>query len=108
MKASGPRNERETIILFNEEDEYASLWTASEPVYRGLMKRLGSEYLIEDGERHASFSFPRKWLNLPRVKAKRVLTPHQRLLAAQRLARKPEIQGAPAQEAPILEGPEDG
>ncbi len=38
MKGKGPRSERETIINFNEEDETASIWTASEPVYRRFMK----------------------------------------------------------------------
>ena len=71
MKGKGPRSERETIINFNEEDETASIWTASEPVYRKLMKRLGSQYLTEDDERHAVFTFPRQLISLPRVKAKK-------------------------------------
>jgi hypothetical protein len=29
MKGEGPKRERETIINFNEEDETATLWTAS-------------------------------------------------------------------------------
>jgi hypothetical protein len=38
MKGKGPKYERETIINFNEESEMASIWTASEVVYRRLMK----------------------------------------------------------------------
>lgn len=87
MKGKGPRSERETIINFNEEDETASIWTASEPVYRKLMKRLGSQYLTEDDERHAVFTFPRQLISLPRVKAKRVLTDAQKAQMASRMSR---------------------
>ena len=38
MKGKGPKHERETIINFNEEDDTASIWTATEVVYRRLMK----------------------------------------------------------------------
>lgn len=86
MKASGPRQERETVISFNDEDDKVMLWTASDLIYRRLLKRLGRAYLIEDGERHAVFEFPRRWLVLPRFKAKRVLDPTRRALAAQRFA----------------------
>ena len=69
MKASGPRQERETIIHFNEENDMATIWTASEVVYRRLSKRLGTgKHLIEDLDRHAIFEFPKKWLVLPRIK----------------------------------------
>ena len=85
MKGSGPKHERETIINFNDEDDTASIWTASETVYRRLLKRLGRAYLTEDGERHAEFKFPVKFIDLPRIKAKRVLTPEQKALASSRM-----------------------
>jgi len=75
MTGQGPRAERETVIRFVEDDDLASVWTASEVVYRRLIKRLGRAYLTEDGERHAIFEFPRKWLNLPRLKQPRKSNP---------------------------------
>ena len=40
MEGKGPRFERETVITFNETESSASVWTASETVYRRL-KKLG-------------------------------------------------------------------
>src|SRR5436309_2746312 len=37
MKGKGPQSERETIINFNEEEDTASIWTASDAVYRRRM-----------------------------------------------------------------------
>jgi hypothetical protein len=93
MKGKGPKQERETIINFNEEDDTASIWTASDPVYRRLLKRLGRQYLTEDGERHAVFTFPAEFLQLPRARTKRVLTDAQRAKLRDRLATRPEIVG---------------
>ena len=39
MNAKGTRQERETIINFNDEDDIASVWTASQTVYRALTKK---------------------------------------------------------------------
>jgi hypothetical protein len=89
MKAEGPKQERETVINFNEADDTASVWTASDVVYRRLLKRLGRAYLTEDGERHACFVFPRKFLDLPRVKVKKTLDPAQRSKLAKQLRRTP-------------------
>jgi hypothetical protein len=108
MKASGPKRERETIINFNEEDETATVWTASRNVYNRLLKRLGRDYLTEDGERHAVFTFPAEFLQLPRAKAKKVLTPEQRARLASRLAGAPEIQGGKRANRGIPEGAKDG
>lgn len=66
MKGKGPKHERETIINFNEEEAEASIWTASEAVYRRLLKRGFSP--SEDGERHAVFTMPKREVNLPRPK----------------------------------------
>ena len=57
MKGKGPKDERETIIIFNEEEQTASMWTASEAVYRRLKK---AGYVpAQDNERSASFEIPR-------------------------------------------------
>ena len=90
MTPKGPRSERETVINFNEEEETATIWTASDVVYRRLMKRLGRQYLTENGERHAVFTFPKELISLPRAKAKRVLTEAQRAQMASRMSRTRE------------------
>jgi hypothetical protein len=94
MKGNGPRNERETIINFKEDDETASVWTASEIVYRRLLKRLGPDYLTEDAERHAVFSFSRNFIDLPRAKAKRALDPAHRSKLVARMAEARKLSGA--------------
>lgn len=66
MNGKGPRSERETIINFNEESDTASIWTASEVVYRRLMK-VG--YMpSQDNERSAVFEIPKRDIKLPRPK----------------------------------------
>jgi hypothetical protein len=85
MKAEGPKHERETILRWDEEDATAGVWTASAPVYRKLLKRLGKKYLIEDGERHAVFEFPVRFITFPRVKQAKVLTPHQQEVRAKNM-----------------------
>lgn len=67
MKATGPREERETIVCFDEAGDIASLWTASESVYRKMCKR--GWIPVEDIERHARFEFPKEQLRLPRPKS---------------------------------------
>lgn len=64
MKATGPKEERETIIRFDEEDEQAIIWTASMPVYRKLLK--SGWFPFEDEERHAVFEVPKKRIRLPK------------------------------------------
>jgi hypothetical protein len=100
----GSRSRRETIINFNEEDKTATVWTASGNVYKKLLKRLGRAYLTEDGERHAVFTFPAEFLQFPRAKAKRVLTPEQKAQLAGRLVGSPELLGAPEQKRGIPDG----
>jgi hypothetical protein len=58
MKGKGPKFERETIVNFNEAEPYASIWTASEPMYRKLLK-LGYEP-IEGSDRSATFEVPKR------------------------------------------------
>jgi hypothetical protein len=64
MKGSGPRLERETIINFNEEENLAWVWTASETVCNRL-KRLGFAP-DEDRQRSATFILPKQCVRLPR------------------------------------------
>ena len=74
MTGKGPKYERETIINFNEESDTASIWTASEVVYRRL-KNLG--YMPpQDNERSAVFEMPKCDIKLPR--AKRIMSEARR------------------------------
>jgi len=76
MEGKGPRFERETIITFNEAESSASVWTASETVYRRL-KNLG--YVpTRDNERSAVFEVPRSLVKILRRRPKRELTEKQR------------------------------
>lgn len=68
MKPTGPKYERETVIVFDDENNTGTLWTASGVIYRKMI-RLGWE-LIEEGERHGVFRFPRTAVKLPRAKRK--------------------------------------
>ena len=51
VKAAGPKIERETIVRWDDENGELEIWTASEVVYRRMMKR--GYVPSEDGERHA-------------------------------------------------------
>jgi len=66
MKGKGPKYERETIINFNEESDKASIWTASEVVYRRLVKM--GYVPSQDNERSAVFELPKRDVKLPRPK----------------------------------------
>lgn len=64
------RLERETIINFNEEEETASLYTASEVVYRRMLKRgfvPVDKYTMDGRECGWTFEIPRKSIVLPRL-----------------------------------------
>ena len=74
MNPSGIKQERETVIVFNEADSIASIWTASGVTYRRL-KKLGY-FPSEDNERSASFEIPKRDIRLPRPK--RVMSEAQR------------------------------
>ena len=57
MRGKAPKHERETVIIFNEEETTASVWTESETVYRRLRK---AGYIpAKDNGRSASFELPR-------------------------------------------------
>jgi hypothetical protein len=77
MKASGPKEERETVVVFDEDTNLATLWTASDSIYRQMLKR--GWIPTHDEERHAVFEFPKNSFKLPRGKS------HARMLAGQRL-----------------------
>jgi hypothetical protein len=66
MIGKGPKQDRETIINFNEESDKASVWTASEVVYRRMLK-LGYTP-SQDNERSAVFELPKRDIKLPRPK----------------------------------------
>ena len=83
MKANGPRIERETVIVFNDEEETASLWTASAVVYRQMTKRGYSP--SQDNGRSASFTIAKADLKLPRPKRK--ITAEQRRARSDTLKR---------------------
>jgi len=73
MTGQGPKHERETVIIFNEMDDIATISTASETMYRKL-KRLG--YLpSEDRERAATFEVPKRLVS---IRKERILSDSQR------------------------------
>lgn len=69
MQASGPLDERETVLVWNDGDETASMWTASASVCARMIK-LGWA-VVEEGERHAVFNFPKNRIKFPRQLSKR-------------------------------------
>ena len=66
MKGKGIREERETVIRWDEAGDTANSWTASESVYRQLKKR--GYFPTEDNDRSASFVMPKRDIKLPRPK----------------------------------------
>jgi hypothetical protein len=66
MTPKGPRSERETVINFNEEEETATIWTASGPMDKRLRK-LGLE-VIEEGGRHTVFRCLKSQAKVRRLK----------------------------------------
>lgn len=74
MKGKGIKSERETVIVFNEEDQTASVWTASEVTYRRLLK-VGYQP-SKDNDRSAVFEMAKRDIRLP--KPKRIISEAQR------------------------------
>jgi len=87
MNGKGPRQERETTITFNEVEDPASIWTASEPMYRKL-KKLGF-YPVEDRDRSATFEIPKKFISVrkPKILSEKQRAASRRSLQAARIAR---------------------
>ena len=81
MKGKGPKQERDTIINFNEDEANATIWTASDPVYRRLIEAARQSVLDRGWGAPCRIHFPRELIILPRIKAKRVLTPEQKAQA---------------------------
>ncbi len=69
MKGKGIREERETVIRWDEAGDTANIWTASESVYRQLKKR--GYFPTEDNDRSASFVMPKRDIKLPRPKSEK-------------------------------------
>ena len=69
MKGKGIREERETVIRWDEAGDTANIWTASESVYRQLKKR--GYCPTEDNDRSASFEMPKQDIKLPRPKSEK-------------------------------------
>ncbi len=80
MKGMGPREERETVIRWDEATDTAEVYTASETTYRRMKKK---GYLCsEDNERSAVFVIPVGEVRLPNKK--KVLTEEQRAVLRER------------------------
>ena len=77
MKGRGPRQERETTIHFNEVELTASIWTASEPMYRKLLK-LGYKP-TEESDRSATFHVPKKLVAVRKIR--KITDAHRKRLA---------------------------
>jgi len=73
MRGKGPKIECETIIRFGEASPTAEVWTASEPIYRKLLKQ--RHVPKEDGERSATFEVPKRSVT---IKTRKALTDKQR------------------------------
>ncbi len=86
MKGQGKKGERETVINYNEADASASIWTASERVYRKL-KKLGYEP-VEDSERSARFEIPKKCVSI----RKPIATSEKQLEALERARAKAKLR----------------
>jgi hypothetical protein len=66
VKARGPKGERETVITFNDADDIADIWAASNGTYKKLIK--SGHKPTEDNERSASFRIPKKCVSLRKPK----------------------------------------
>ncbi len=86
MKGQGIRQERETVIVFNEADDSASIWTASERVYRRLKKQ--GYVPVEDTERSAKFEVPKKRVSI----RKPISTSNKQLKALERARAKAKLR----------------
>ncbi len=86
MKGTGPRQERETSIVFDEIEDTARVWTASAQTYNKLKKQ---GYIpVEDDDRSATFVIPKKCVSFrkPVVLSKERLAASRTALKAARNA----------------------
>jgi hypothetical protein len=84
MTGKGPRHERETVIIFNEEDAEMSIWTASEAVDRRLRKAGFSP--SDDSDRHSEFKLPKSSFKWPRQPSQARAEQGRRLAASRKAA----------------------
>ena len=66
VKGRGIREERETVIRWDEAGDTANIWTASESVYKQLKKR--GYFPVEDHEDSATFEVPKKFIRIRKPK----------------------------------------
>ena len=92
MKPSGPKHERETVILFNEDSGLATIGTASGTAYQKY-KKYGLE-IVSETDRWTTFKCPKSWIkvNRPRRLSQKTRTEMAARLALSR--RTPHAQGA--------------
>ncbi len=69
MKGKGIREERETVVRWDEAGDTASIWTASEAVYKQLIKR--GYVPFQDNGRSAQFEVLKRDIKLPRPKSEK-------------------------------------
>lgn len=79
--------EQETIILFNEEDTFATCYTHNKSLMRklcDLSAKSKAVTLQSEDERSQTYKFPKKWI---RVQMPRVLTEEERQKLSERAKR---------------------
>ncbi len=88
MAAERTGCERETIVLYNQQDKTASCYTWDAPLIRRLDKLIAEGnsdiVLTREGEGWREYEVPKKWVKI-RPPARRNLTEEQRQAMADRL-----------------------
>lgn len=64
------RNEQETIINFNEEDEIADIFTYNKKWQKHLEQKLGLKPVMDNGSEGRAYQIVKKRIPLPRVPMK--------------------------------------
>ena len=80
----GPRHERETIVNFNEADDTMSIWTASEQVYRRLVKAGFQSDPNRETDRSAVFVLPKSSFRFPKLPSEARVQRGRELAAARK------------------------
>ena len=83
MKALGPREERETIITFNDLEPFAQIWTASDVIDRRLRK--SGLTLTEEGDRHSVFTCPKIAIKIRKQKLVKPISEEKRRALVDRM-----------------------
>lgn len=79
------RYEQETIIVFNKEDELASIFTYERTWQVHLEKKLGLKPIMENGFGGKEYEIDKKRIKMPRVPVK--LSAKQRKASSERMKR---------------------